>query len=91
MKPTQEVGEMVAAQVKRLAKSIRSSGFDVEKPISVGETDAGLVILDGHHRAAAGAVAERDVAIESVGKVEVDPATWSLASYAQKLRRYIKW
>lgn len=44
---------MSGSKIKRLRKNIRDKGFATEKPIEVANVDGKLIILDGHHRAAA--------------------------------------
>jgi hypothetical protein len=46
-------GEMSGNVVRRLARGMRANGFNPAHPIEVANVEGRLVILDGHHRAAA--------------------------------------
>lgn len=45
--------EMTGSQVKSLAKDMRANGYDATKPIDAANVDGKMIIIDGHHRAAA--------------------------------------
>ena len=53
LKGRQPPREMTKSRLEKLRKKIRTNGFDENFPIDVADIDGQLIILDGHHRAAA--------------------------------------
>lgn len=52
--PTQPRSELSGSIIKRLARDMKKHGFDPTKPISGQLSASGrILIMDGHHRAAA--------------------------------------
>lgn len=55
LKGRQPPREMTNSKIAKLRKKIRKNGFDKNFPIDVADINDQLIILDGHHRAAAAA------------------------------------
>jgi ParB-like nuclease domain len=67
--------EMTGSRIKRIASNIAKNGFDTLQPIEVANVNDRLIIIDGHHRAAAAIRA----GINEV-PIKVTPVTPQLAS-----------
>jgi hypothetical protein len=65
--------EFTGSQIKRLKKSMKTSGYDPSKPIDIVEVNGRKIIIQGHHRArAAGAAKIKEVPVRIH---DVDAAT----------------
>jgi filamentous hemagglutinin len=49
----QNPNEMSGSHIKRLIKDMKTNGFDATQPIDVAIVNGKMIIIDGHHRAAA--------------------------------------
>ena len=67
--------EMTNSQVKRMRKEMKSEGFDGFEPIDIANVNGKMIIIDGHHRAAAASAAkmkEVPVRLNNVSRQEAD-------------------
>lgn len=67
----QSPNEMTGSKVKRYYKDMKTNGYKENYPIDAADVNGKLIILDGHHRAAAAAKAdmkEVPVNVHSVSK-----------------------
>ena len=71
--PRQGPTEMTGSKVERFKKAMKTDGYGNFPPIDVANAEGRLIIVDGHHRAAAAARAglrEVPVNVRNVGSEE---------------------
>jgi ParB-like chromosome segregation protein Spo0J len=60
-------------------------------PITVTESNGRFLIVDGHHRAVAAAVARVGIDAEVVVTSGLEAASWSIDAFARTVRSWLKW
>ncbi|WP_194868929.1 ParB/RepB/Spo0J family partition protein [Pseudoalteromonas sp. PPB1] len=67
--------EMTGSKVKRIRKRIKSDGYDESQQIDVADVNGKMIIIDGHHRAAAASAAQLKqvpVRVKNVSQQDAD-------------------
>lgn len=84
----QNSNEMSGSDIKRLVKDMKANGFDATQPIDVAIVNGKMIIIDGHHRAAAAAKAGiKDIPIR-INKVTEAQGNQLLLEAAEARSRY---
>ncbi|MCX8619152.1 ParB-like nuclease domain-containing protein, partial [Gilliamella sp. B2923] len=84
----QNSNEMSGSDIKRLVKDMKTNGFDTTQPIDVAIVNGKMIIIDGHHRAAAAVKAGiKDIPIR-INKVTEAQGNQLLLEAAEARSRY---
>lgn len=84
----QNSNEISGSDIKRLVKDMKANGFDTTQPIDVAIVNGKMIIIDGHHRAAAAVKAGiKDIPIR-INKVTEAQGNQLLLEAAEARSRY---
>ena len=75
--------EMTGSKIKRIRKSMKSGGYDESQPIDVADVNGKMIIIDGHHRAAAASAAQLKKVPVRIKKVSQQDANQLLIEAAE--------
>ncbi|MBC9130411.1 ParB N-terminal domain-containing protein, partial [Frischella sp. Ac13] len=84
----QNSNEISGSDIKRLVRDMKANGFDTTQPIDVAIVNGKMIIIDGHHRAAAAVKAGiKDIPIR-INKVTEAQGNQLLLEAAEARSRY---